>query len=113
MDRKLKLMKLELLKKYTDPKIGDIIKRLDVSKSAFYKSYISDERVDKVYLEVCQEIADLNCQIEEIKHYEKKQNFIKDNPETIKELFEGQQYISKEELDSKINDILKETEINH
>lgn len=112
MDIKIKEKKLKLIKKYTDPKLVDIVKRMNTTRSAFYKGYINDEAVNKMFDQVYTELECLLNEFKTLKEEEEISEYMKTHKKEILSRF-SDRYILKEEFRKEVKEMIKQSKKNN
>lgn len=109
MNINIKNKKLKLLKKYTDPKLQDIVKRMNTTRSAFYKGYINDESVDKVFNEVYVELENLLNEFKAVKEDEEITNYVNTHQEEILKKFGNNKLVIKDIFKKEVKKMIKKS----
>lgn len=106
MNKHIKKRKFDIMRRYTEPTILDLVKKMETTRSAFYKGYVNDDKVNEVFYEIEAEIINLLNEIEKIKQDEEIQHYMKTHKKEILELFDGQ-FMIKETMIEKIKELMK------
>ena len=106
MDKNIKKRKFDIKRTYPEPTIHELVKKLETTRSALYKGYVNDDKVNEVFNEIESEIKNLLNEIDKIKQDEEIQHYMKTHKKEILELFDGQ-FMIKEIMIEKIKELME------